>query len=164
MLTFEQIKELIEQVADRGLGGLEIERSGFRLKIEGRAGSQGNGAAPTPEASSPAPRASESPPSSQADTSAASDDGEPDETPPPAGSHVLSSPIVGTVYHRPSPDADPFVQVGDRVRKGQVLCIVEAMKVMNEIESDTDGEVLEVYPKDAQPVEYGEPLFALRPD
>ena len=77
---------------------------------------------------------------------------------------MVSSPIVGTFYTAPSPDADAFVRVGDRVRKGQVLCIVEAMKLMNEIESDLDGVVAEIYPKNAQPVEYGEPLFGLRRD
>jgi len=82
----------------------------------------------------------------------------------PSNAHVVRSPIVGTFYAAPSPDAEPFVRVGDRVRVGQVLCIVEAMKLMNEIESDVAGTVLQVYPKNAQPVEYGEPLFAIRPD
>ncbi|HVS04277.1 MAG TPA: biotin/lipoyl-containing protein, partial [Thermoanaerobaculia bacterium] len=67
-------------------------------------------------------------------------------------------------FEAPSPDAEPFVRVGDQVRKGQVLCIVEAMKLMNEIESDVAGVVLRVVPKNAQPVEYGEPLFAIRAD
>ena len=73
----------------------------------------------------------------------------------------MTSPIVGTFYAAPSPDAQPFVRVGDRVKKGQVLCIVEAMKLMNEIESDVDGTISEIYPKNGQPVEYGEPLFAI---
>ncbi len=76
--------------------------------------------------------------------------------------HVLKSPIVGTFYAAPSPDAEPYVEVGDRVKKGQVLCIVEAMKLMNEIESDVDGEIVEIHPRNAQPVEFGEPLFAIR--
>ncbi|HEV2844933.1 MAG TPA: acetyl-CoA carboxylase biotin carboxyl carrier protein, partial [Thermoanaerobaculia bacterium] len=82
---------------------------------------------------------------------------------PPAGSHVVTSPIVGTFYSAPSPDADPFVEVGSRVKKGQVLCIIEAMKLMNEIESDADGVIAEIYPQNAQAVEFGEPLFVLRP-
>jgi acetyl-CoA carboxylase biotin carboxyl carrier protein len=81
---------------------------------------------------------------------------------PPPGTHVLTSPIVGTFYRSPSPDADPFVEVGSRVKKGQVLCIVEAMKLMNEIESDVDGVVAEIYPQNAQAVEFGEPLFAIK--
>nr|HRC85805.1 acetyl-CoA carboxylase biotin carboxyl carrier protein [Thermoanaerobaculia bacterium] len=86
-------------------------------------------------------------------------------TPSPSqpGLHILHSPIVGTYYRCPAPDAPPFVEVGSRVSKGQVLCIVEAMKLMNEIESDLDGVVVEIYPSDAQPVEYGEPLFGIRP-
>ncbi|HXT21947.1 MAG TPA: acetyl-CoA carboxylase biotin carboxyl carrier protein, partial [Thermoanaerobaculia bacterium] len=86
------------------------------------------------------------------------------ESAPAAAAHVVTSPIVGTFYAAPSPDAEPFVRVGDRVRVGQVLCIVEAMKLMNEIESDVAGTVMQVYPKNAQPVEYGEPLFGIRPD
>jgi acetyl-CoA carboxylase biotin carboxyl carrier protein len=78
--------------------------------------------------------------------------------------HSVRSPIVGTFYASPSPDAEPFVRVGDHVRQGQVLCIVEAMKLMNEIESDVTGTVLQVLVKNAQPVEYGEPLFSIKPD
>jgi acetyl-CoA carboxylase biotin carboxyl carrier protein len=74
----------------------------------------------------------------------------------------LTSPIVGTFYRQASPEAPPFVEVGARVKKGQVLCIVEAMKLMNEIEADVDGVITEIYPQNAQPVEYGEPLFAIK--
>ena len=77
--------------------------------------------------------------------------------------HVIKSPIVGTYYASPSPDADPFVKVGDSVAAGQVVCIIEAMKLMNEIEADTAGEVSRVFVENGQPVEYGEPLFAVRP-
>jgi acetyl-CoA carboxylase biotin carboxyl carrier protein len=76
--------------------------------------------------------------------------------------HLVKSPIVGTFYRSSAPDAKPFVAPGDRVAKGQVLCIVEAMKLMNEIESDCDGEVLEVMVANGQPVEFGEPLFRIR--
>jgi acetyl-CoA carboxylase biotin carboxyl carrier protein len=75
----------------------------------------------------------------------------------------LTSPIVGTFYRQPSPGASSFVEVGDRVRKGQVLCIVEAMKLMNEIESEIDAEVVEILVANGQPVEFGEVLFRLRP-
>ena len=75
---------------------------------------------------------------------------------------MIPSPIVGTFYRSPAPDAPSFVEVGDRVKKGQVLCIIEAMKLMNEIESDADGVLVEIYPQNAQPVEFGEPLFAIR--
>jgi acetyl-CoA carboxylase biotin carboxyl carrier protein len=156
LLTFEQIKELIELVSRHRLEGLEIERSGFRLKIDGH--EAGRGAAPAAPSAPPAAAVSAAPPPAAS---------EPVVAAPPAaaeGGHVLTSPIVGTFYAAPSPDAEPYARAGDRVRKGQVMCIIEAMKLMNEIESDTDGVVVEVYPKNAQPVEFGEPLFAIRPE
>ena len=160
MLTFEQIKELVELVATRGLHGMEVERSGFRLKIEGQAPvvSQVASAPPVFAVAAPAepvvPRAAAAHlPASGAATPAE-----------PAGSsdHVLTSPIVGTFYSAPSPDAAPFVSVGSRVKKGQVLCIIEAMKLMNEIESDTNGEITQIHSQNAQAVEFGQPLFSIR--
>jgi acetyl-CoA carboxylase biotin carboxyl carrier protein len=82
---------------------------------------------------------------------------------PAADEHIIKSPIVGTFYAGPSPDAGPFVKVGDHVEAGQTVCIIEAMKLMNEIEADIAGEVARVLVENAKPVEYGEPLFALRP-
>lgn len=150
MLTFEQIKELIELVAARGLDELVVERSGFRLRIGGK------------PAVITAAAAAAAPPSPTAATAPVALAPAPPEAAPAADLHEVTSPIVGTFYAAPSPDAEPFVRVGDRVRKGQVLCIVEAMKLMNEIEADVDGEVVEIYPSNAQPVEFGEPLFGLR--
>lgn len=166
MLTFEQIKELVALVDDRELAGLEIERSGFRLKIEGRAPEPMVGQV-APAAAAEAPRAAKAPATAAREepqpTAAGAETGEAaeEESEVPEGAHIVSSPIVGTFYASPSPDSDPYVKVGDRVEKGQVLCIVEAMKLMNEIESDVDGEVLEIYPKTGQAVEFGEPLFAI---
>jgi acetyl-CoA carboxylase biotin carboxyl carrier protein len=82
--------------------------------------------------------------------------------PPRSDLHVIKSPIVGTYYGAPSPGADPFVTVGARVEAGQVLCIIEAMKLMNEIEADVAGELVEMYAENGKPVEYGEPLFGIR--
>ena len=79
----------------------------------------------------------------------------------PSG-NVVKSPLVGTFYAAPSEDAAPFVKIGDKVKKGQVLAIVEAMKLMNDIESDFDGEIAEIYVENGQPVEYGQPLFCIR--
>src|SRR5580692_9360102 len=79
-----------------------------------------------------------------------------------AGLHIVKSPIVGTYYGSPSPGASPFVSPGDRVEKGQVICIVEAMKLMNEIESDAAGEVVKCYVSNGQPIEFGQPLFSIR--
>jgi acetyl-CoA carboxylase biotin carboxyl carrier protein len=84
------------------------------------------------------------------------------EADPFAGAHIVKSPIVGTFYDASSPDAEPYVQVGDTVSVGKVLCIVEAMKLMNEIESDAAGEIVKVFAKPGQPVEYGQALFAVK--
>ena len=84
------------------------------------------------------------------------------EADPWAGAHIVKSPIVGTFYESPSPGSPPFVKVGDVVEVGQVLCIVEAMKLMNEIESDAAGEIVNAFAKRGQPVEYGQPLFAMK--
>lgn len=154
-MTFEQIKELIDIVCQKGLQELEVERSDFRVKIVGP--SVGVPAAFTPaveQVPTSAPVAGAHQAASAAP--AAASEGK-------AG-HVITSPIVGTFYHAPSPDADPYARVGDRVSAGQVLCIVEAMKLMNEIESDVAGEVLEILPSNGQPVEFGEPLFVIRLD
>ena len=165
MLTFEEIKELIELVATRKLEGLEVENEGFRLKIDGQQTAPAPATGPAPAAAAtPAPAvpaaAPESAPPATAEAAAGE---ESEETEIPEGAHVLNSPIVGTFYRSPAPDADPYVEEGDRVKKGQVLCIVEAMKLMNEIESDVDGTVVRILPENAQPVEFGEPLFAIRP-
>jgi acetyl-CoA carboxylase biotin carboxyl carrier protein len=160
LLTFDQIKELVELVSQRGLSGLEIERSGFRLKIDGQAASNAAhppaaaGAAAAASAALPAPAAGAAAPPPAALAAA--------PAPPEADAHVLNSPIVGTFYRAPAPGADTFVEVGSRVKKGQVLCIIEAMKLMNEIESDVDGVIEQIFPQNAQAVEFGEPLFAIR--
>ncbi len=165
MLTFEQIKELVELIAARGLHGMEVERSGFRLKIEGQAPvvSQVASAPPINVSSS-----SGEPGAATAVAPAHLTAGETASGPPvpaaPTGpaDHVLTSPIVGTFYSAASPDASPFASIGSRVKKGQVLCIIEAMKLMNEIESDANGEIVMIYPQNAQAVEFGQPLFAIR--
>jgi acetyl-CoA carboxylase biotin carboxyl carrier protein len=165
VLTFEQIKELIGLVAENRLQGLELERSGFRLKIDGQQAQglavaapaeAGAASAAAPAVSIPMPAAAAPAVAPAAPAAAQAPAG------PPAGSHVLTSPIVGTFYRAPSPDAPTFAEVGARVKKGQVLCIIEAMKLMNEIESDVDGVVTEIYPQNAQAVEFGEPLFAIK--
>ena len=76
--------------------------------------------------------------------------------------HVITSPIVGTFYRSPSPESDPFAEVGEKVARGKILCIIESMKLMNEIESDVEGEIVAVYARNGQPVEYGEKLFGIR--
>ena len=147
MLSLKEIRELIDLVAERGLSSLEIERAGFRLRIEGRRPAAVEIAAAVPAAAASAP----------AEAAAAPAPVEEDRN-----VHVITSPIVGTFYRSASPEAEAFADVGARVAKGKILCIIESMKLMNEIESDVEGEVVAVYPRNGQPVEYGEKLFAIR--
>ncbi len=154
MYKFEEICELIELVGSSGVAVVEIEHAGSRVRVEGRLQVVAALAAPQipPSAESavaPAPAAADAEP-------AAADAVDEDQ-------HVINSPIVGTFYRAPNPDADPYVKVGDFVEQGQTLCIVEAMKLMNEIESDVSGTIVKVLPADAQPVEFGEQLFVVRP-
>jgi len=163
MFTFAELVELIRIVAETRIGGVEVEKDGMRVSIEGipaepqyeRRGASllppqlavagqlvGNPVALPGGAAAPAARAA------QADEE---------------GVSFVASPIVGTFYQAPSPESEPYVKVGDYVSKGQVLCIVEAMKLMNEIEADVSGTVVRRYPENAQPVEFGERLFAIRP-
>ncbi len=168
VLTFEQIKELIELVSLNRLQGLELERSGFRLKIDGQQAAPAAPAgpmmaAPPAYATAPAPAmtaASAPPPHAAPAPAAAAAPAAPPAGPP---GHIVNSPIVGTFYRAASPDTPPFCEVGSRVKQGQVLCIIEAMKLMNEIESDADGVIAEIFPQNAQAVEFGEPLFSIRP-
>ena len=154
-------------VDERGLAGLEIERSGFRLKIDGASSAVPAAAVvavPVPEAvaiSAPTAPAAGSAVLEALPKAAVEAEPEAAGSDLPEDAHVVTSPIVGTFYSSPSPDESAYVKVGDRIEAGQVLCIVEAMKLMNEIESDGAGVVLAIYPKNAQPVEFGEPLFAI---
>ena len=154
MFKFDEICELIKLVASTGVAALEVEHGGSKLRIDGvppvvvaEASAAGTAAGATATGPAPAP----APGSAEAQAIA-------DE-----GLHWVISPIVGTFYRAPNPDAEPYVKVGDIVREGQTLCIVEAMKLMNEIECDVAGTIVKVLPDNAQPVEYGERLFAIRP-
>jgi acetyl-CoA carboxylase biotin carboxyl carrier protein len=149
VLSFKEIRDLIDLVAERGLSGLEIEQAGFRIRIEGvRAASNGSPVAATLPAA---------PVAGLEGSPAAAAPAEAEEN-----LHVIRSPIVGTFYRSASPEADPFAEIGQKVSRGKILCIIESMKLMNEIESDVEGEIIEVYPQNGQPVEYGEKLFAIR--
>jgi len=150
------LKELMQYLENSSFVEFEIEREGLKLKLVRRTPGESNGQpAPAPAemarpaAATPHPVAAPAPAPAAA---AAADD-----------AHLVKSPIVGTFYRAAAPDAKPFASPGDRVSKGQILCIVEAMKLMNEIESDCDGEILEALVANGQPVEYGEPLFRIRP-
>jgi acetyl-CoA carboxylase biotin carboxyl carrier protein len=153
-LNFKEILELIDKVAERDIASVEIEQAGTKVKIEGKTAG---------------PQVLHSYGDTVAQSSAAAPAAAPAVAPPPkteedadAGLHIITSPIVGTFYRSPNPEAEAFVNVGDSVSKGKVLCIIEAMKLMNEIESDADGSVVRIYPQNGQPIEYGEKLFAIR--
>ena len=152
MFKFDEICELIRLVASTGVAALEIDHGGSKLRIDG-VPSVVFADAPAAVAAAAAPRPAAGPAPGSAEALAAADE----------GLHWVASPIVGTFYRAPNPDAEPYVKVGDIVHEGQTLCIVEAMKLMNEIESDVAGTIVKVLPDNAQPVEYGERLFAVRP-
>lgn len=151
----KELRDLIEIISKSSFTTFELEREGFKLRLVKGA------AAPlviaSPSLPSPAREGAEAP------SAAAPVAGPAPAVPADEGLALVASPIVGTFYRAPSPGAPPFVEVGSRVAKGQVLCIVEAMKLMNEIECEMDAEVVEVVVANGQPIEYGETLFKLRP-
>jgi acetyl-CoA carboxylase biotin carboxyl carrier protein len=153
MFKFDEICELIKLVASTGVAALEVEHGGSKLRIDGVPQVVVSEASATAAAAAAANRPVTLAVSAEAAAAAAAEE----------GLHWVTSPIVGTFYRAPNPDAEPYVKVGDVVREGQTLCIVEAMKLMNEIECDVAGMVVKVLPDNAQPVEYGERLFAVRP-
>jgi acetyl-CoA carboxylase biotin carboxyl carrier protein len=166
-VELSDLKDILRMLEEQDITEFELEQDGVKLRICRSGGPVGpapapqvvlTSAAPAPEAASgapaPRPEATTAPPTAEAEGPAATGVEE--------GS-VVQSPIVGTFYRAPDPNSPPFVNVGDRVNVGQVLCIVEAMKLMNEIEAEVAGEVLKVHPENGQPVQYGDALFTIRP-
>jgi acetyl-CoA carboxylase biotin carboxyl carrier protein len=154
MMDFEEIKQILALVKEHELAEFELTHQDFTIRIR-------KDSVPAPMAALPAIVA----PALTAP--AATVASAPPPAAPPTVEHgdelaVVTSPIVGTFYHASEPGAKPFASVGDVVRKGQVLCIIEAMKLMNEIESEYDGEIVKVYVDNGKPVQYGERLFAIR--
>jgi acetyl-CoA carboxylase biotin carboxyl carrier protein len=155
-----ELKDLIEFLIERDIAEFELERGDVKVRI--RRGGEAPGAAPVVHyaPAAPAAPAPAAPPAAPAAPTAEA------PAPPPAeeaGLHSVKSPIVGTYYEAPSPGSPPFVKVGDAVEAGQVLCIIEAMKLMNEIEADVAGEVVKKVAANGQPVEYGQALFLIKP-
>ena len=161
----KELKELIEFLIEKDITEFELERGDVKVRIK-RGGehtvvhSHGEPRfyavppAPVPAAELGAVPAVPPPPSAPAPAAPA----------PEEGLHTVKSPIVGTFYEAPSPGAPPFAKVGDSVEVGQVLCIVEAMKLLNEIESDVAGEIVKKLATNGQPIEYGQELFVIRPN
>ena len=161
-MNFKEILELIDKVADRGIGSVEIEQAGTKLRIEGKSAQHQVfhvGEMKSESFAAPNPGAAPAAAPTAAFMAAAAKQAEEESE---AGLHIITSPIVGTFYRAPNPESESFVNVGDRITKGKVLCIVEAMKLMNEIESDVEGVLMKVYPQNGQPIEYGEKLFAVK--
>ncbi len=163
-MDLDQLKQILTLVREHDLAEFEIEQDGLRLKIRKDAGGglvtvpgvpaglPGAGGALAPAAAAPAGPAAQ--PGALGEVSEIADGG--------LELAVVKSPIVGTFYGAVEPGAPPFVEVGATVKKGQVLCIIEAMKLMNEIDSEYDGEIVNIYVESGQPVQYGERLFAIR--
>ena len=157
-MDLEQLKQILDLVRAHELSEFEVEQDGLKLKI--RRNAAGVPVVTLPGLAANAPVAAAAPAASAAPAAV-----------PPASAEaseedlelaVVKSPIVGTFYRSSEPAAPPFVDIGGQVKKGQVLCIIEAMKLMNEIDSEYDGEIVNVYVESGQPVQYGERLFAIR--
>ena len=165
-VNLEELRELIALLRDNGLAELELEREDFRVRLRREGVSGGDHsqyvAVPAPvsmpnptAATAAAPSATAAAPThpgADATTAASADQ----------DLHIVPSPIVGTFYRSPSPTAEPFVKIGSNVEPATVVCIIEAMKLMNEIQAEATGEVVKVYVENGQPVEYGQPLFGIR--
>ena len=159
-MDLQLLNEILDILDKRDIAEFELEEGGTRVRI--RRVEAGGSAGVLPQhlaatvVQAPAAQAAVVPAPAAGAPAAAAEGAE------EAGLHVLSSPIVGTFYRAPDPNSAPYVSVGDRVRVGQVLCIIEAMKLMNEIEADAGGEIVKIHHENGQPVQYGEPLFTVR--
>ena len=157
----QQIEQLFQFMTDHNLEEFEYSRGDLHIRL--RKPSSGLVLSAQRAASAPEIIVSNPGASAPAASASAAPTGPASETRLTEDLHLVKSPIVGTFYGSPSPGSEPFVKVGAFVETGQTLCIVEAMKLMNEIESDESGEVVRIFAENGQPVEYGQPLFGIRP-
>lgn len=153
-MNIEEIKEIIKVLEKTDIVEFELEKSGVRVRI--KKGSEdwlvsGGNLERRVDKPTSIPQSAPVTGTSEKEESASQKQ------------QLIKAPIVGTFYRSPSPDAESYVEVGSVVKKGQIVCIIEAMKLMNEIESDVDGKIIEILTENAHPVEYGEPLFAIEP-
>jgi len=167
-LEGKELRELIDLISKSNFVTFELEREGFKLKLA-KSPAPSPASAGREAASAAALAAAPTVPAGPAIATAAHASRPSESASPPGGEPAdsglvdMTSPIVGTFYRQPGPGAPPFAEPGSKVRKGQVLCIIEAMKLMNEIEAEMDAEVVEILVANGQPVEFGEVLFRLRP-
>jgi len=151
-IDYDEIRRLIGLLEEKNLSIFELEIEGLKVKI-------GRNVPPAP-----APAVVQAPmdPSAPPETAAAAE-ARIQAAEAAKGHRLITSPMVGTFYRAPDPTSAPFVDIGDTIRKGQTLCIIEAMKLMNEIEADVDGTIVEIFAENAKPVEYGQKLFSILP-
>jgi acetyl-CoA carboxylase biotin carboxyl carrier protein len=159
----KELKELIEFLIEKDIAEFELERGDVKVRIKRGA----DATAPvishiTAMPSAAPPLVSYAPPAGHPPAAAPAPAPAAPAAEPQEELHIVKSPIVGTFYESPAPGAPPFIKIGDIVKAGQVLCIIEAMKLMNEIESDASGEIVKMIAANGKPVEYGQPLFAIR--
>ena len=155
-MNLDDIKKVLDLVREHDLAEFELEQDGLKVRVR-----KSGGAVTLVAPAAPVPMAQAMPVAVGPAVAAGPVPGAA-EPAPEVDLAIIKSPIVGTFYRSPEPGAPSFVEVGDKVRKGQVLCIIEAMKLMNEIECDTDGEIAAVYVENGQPVQFGDRLFAVR--
>lgn len=148
-MNLSELKELLELIAERNITEFELEEEGVKLRIKKGGVAASMVESPNPVAAAPN---AESSVTAAISANAAELD----------GLAIVTAPMVGTFYRQPEPGAEPFASKGQRVEKGQILCIIEAMKLMNEIESEFSGELVDVFVEDGQSVQYGDRLFAIR--
>ena len=168
-MNLDDIQKLVKMLDDSGLDEMTIEEGDFKITLKRKSNSAQNISLPPsmfmPAAqmlppSLPTSLPAKSPTNAPAPTASIPlAPPEPEPAPPPKKYKEIRSPMVGTFYRAPSPEANPYVQVGDYITKGKVLCIIEAMKLMNEIESDVEGKIVKIMVENAQPVEYDQVLF-----
>ena len=158
-MNLKEIKELVQFLKEEDITEFELERGDVKVRI--RRGAAENAQPPADRIINVHAAPVHMPAGATAAPSAVPQAPEPPKA--EEGLHTVRSPIVGTYYESPSPGSPPFVKPGDSVEAGQVLCIVEAMKLMNEIEADVGGEIVKCLVKNGQPIEYGQELFAIRP-
>jgi len=155
-MNIKELKDLIHEILQSDISEFELEHTGTKIKLRRGASSEPAPAFSAPPAGKTEAVAAVSVEAPQPRVPGSEETGE-------DGLHIVSSPIVGTFYRASSPGADPFVTVGQMIEEGTTLCIVEAMKLMNEIPSDIAGEVVRIYVENGHPVEYGQKLFGIRP-
>ncbi|MEX2574777.1 MAG: acetyl-CoA carboxylase biotin carboxyl carrier protein [Balneolaceae bacterium] len=163
-MDLKLVKKILDLISESDVDEVSIEEGDFKIKVKKKIDASGPGSAgfhyqmpPPPQYPPPAPQAGPQPAGETAGSGEEPNrDTDEDE--------LMRSPIVGTFYRAASPDTDPFIEVGDHVEKGETLCIVEAMKIMNEIEAEFSGTVQKIIAEDAQPVDYDQPLFIIKKD